>query len=186
MKFSKLYENILIVNIKTPEDLFSWMSENIKYSWTGIDGKIRKDNTDFFQQYRLQSPQELIESKLGVCWDQVELERYFFKKFDIKHKTIFIVKPNKYAASHSFLIYLKDRDIFYFEHAFGDYKGIHGPFKTNKEIIELVNKYMTINDRKIDKNEVTNKFEYSYYTQPKYGISCLEFYKHVGFGKYVK
>ena len=47
----------------------------IAYGWVDIDGKKHTDLADFATKYSLQSPEELQESKLGVCWDQVELDR---------------------------------------------------------------------------------------------------------------
>lgn len=53
---------------------------NINYDW--VDKNNKKHNLvdeTFSDNYILQTPKELIENKLGVCWDQVELERFLFK-----------------------------------------------------------------------------------------------------------
>jgi len=34
----------------------------------------------FNKLYYLPTPKEIIKNKVGICWDQVELERYYFKR----------------------------------------------------------------------------------------------------------
>lgn len=38
----------------------------------------------FNKTYYLMSPTELLNKKVGVCWDQVELERFLFEKNSIQ------------------------------------------------------------------------------------------------------
>ena len=56
-------------------DLMNFL-ENIEYGWVDIDKNIYI-NTEkgFKKKYVLQKPEEVIENKVGVCYDQVELER---------------------------------------------------------------------------------------------------------------
>lgn len=65
------------------------LMENIEY------GFLDKNNHNIFlgenigkrfnQEYHLMSPQELLQKKVGVCWDQVELERNLFTENNIKN-----------------------------------------------------------------------------------------------------
>ena len=56
-----------------------------KVSWDDFlakQGRFKADPaSDFYHQYRLQSPRQVVENRVGVCWDQVELERYIFSKY---------------------------------------------------------------------------------------------------------
>ena len=65
---------------------------DIKYGYLDINGNIHYViDKDFGSLYKLQSPGETLNNKVGVCWDQVELERYLFDKKNIKFNTYFIV-----------------------------------------------------------------------------------------------
>ena len=47
--------------------------------------------------YYLQTPEELLESKCGICYDQVEFIREFLKynpRFDIKNKRLGFTSQN--------------------------------------------------------------------------------------------
>ena len=54
----------------------------IEYGWIDKNNnKYNEVNNLFSDNYILQSPEQVIENKIGICWDQVELERYLFEKF---------------------------------------------------------------------------------------------------------
>ena len=169
--------------LKSPEDLFHWMQSHLEYGWVGRDRKKRvgrlnteKDKSDFFLNYALQSPCALHLSRVGVCWDQVEYERYFFRKMGIQFKTIFMVQPN--SASHTFLYYQGEKGFYIFENSYERYAGIFGPFENEKEIIEAVGDHLNL-----DSGE--RSFEWKYYDKPHFDIGCKDFYEFVGFGKYM-
>ena len=82
----------------------NYLRHNIKD--VDIKGDIHNDVDDKFSEfYKLQSPDEVLKNKIGVCWDQVELERYWFKKHGYEIKTIYeMVKLNfkkKYRINDS-------------------------------------------------------------------------------------
>ena len=53
---------------------------DIEYGYLDINGIIHSNTDELFSKlYKLQSPQETLKNKTGVCWDQVELERYAFE-----------------------------------------------------------------------------------------------------------
>ena len=53
------------------------MMNDIKYGYVDIKGDIHSDVDDKFSEfYKLQSPDEVLKNKIGVCWVQVELERF--------------------------------------------------------------------------------------------------------------
>lgn len=61
---------------------------DIKYGYLDINGNIHYViDEDFDSKYKLQSPNETLNNKVGVCWGQVELERYLFEKENIEFKT---------------------------------------------------------------------------------------------------
>lgn len=156
----------------------------IDYGWVSRNGiKHINDFNTFSDEYILQSPEEIIKSKVGVCWDQVELERYYFKNVNNSIKTFFIVHyDNDKCPSHTFLTFEKDNYHYWFEHSWEKFRGIH-KYNTIKELLEdiktkfiqfeLYNKYT-------QKNLVIHEYD-----KPKYNISVQEFYRHCDCGNYI-
>ena len=153
--------------VSNPEELMEFMDNNISYGIYGIDGVVYDDwNNSIdssFQvacqtKYALCDSHRLIKYKYGNCFDQVELERDWFKRNNYEFKTFYIwflfEEDNNYMT-HSYLVY-KDKtsdDYCYFEHADYNNKGIK-KFKSYKDAvlyqmnkhIESNRKYNIIND----------------------------------------
>jgi len=141
-----------------------------------IDFNPTKWENEFSNFYYLQSPAELLKTKCGVCWDQVELERYLFTKNEIKVKTFFVfIVDGPLLPSHTFLTYEKNNKYYWFEHAWEKYRGIHEYDSEKKLLLDIIFKFKK---EHININE--NKDLYLYeYKKPKYHIKCNEFYKYI-------
>lgn len=116
--------------IKSPEELLSFMKENIHYGFVGKNSKkIYSDKEEMdagWGEYYLQSPEELLESKYGVCWDGAELERHWFSKNSYDHKVYFMAYDKETdLPTHTFLVYRKNDKWFWFEYSWGNQRGIH-------------------------------------------------------------
>lgn len=148
-----------------------------------INVDLEKWDNEFSNFYYLQNPEELLESKCGVCWDQVELERKLFEDNDIKVKTYFIyIVDNDNLPSHTFLIYKKNDKYYWFEHSWGIYRGIH-EYEIELDLIKDVK-----NKFKKEHNYVSDDaFLFIYeYKKPKNHIKCEEFYKYIETQKLIK
>lgn len=103
------------------------LMKNIEYGW--IDKNNNKHNfvdETYSNNYILQSPNEVIKNKIGVCWDQVELERYYFKGNDWNIKTYFLVYyDGDKCPTHTFLTFEKNNKYYWFEHSWERFRGIH-------------------------------------------------------------
>lgn len=158
------------------------LMNDINYGWTDKFGRNHQDEFNTFSSdYRLASPTEVIASKLGVCWDQVELERYYFTKTKYQVKTYFIVNyDNNTCPTHTFLVFDKDNKYYWFEHSWKKYRGIH-KYDTLKELlIDLKNKFISSNSKCHE--EDIKIYEY---TKPKYHISVDDYFKHCESGKLI-
>jgi hypothetical protein len=159
-----------------PKEIFDLFGE-IKYGW--VDKSNQKhyvvDNT-YSNNYKLQSPEEVTVNKLGVCWDQVELERALFSDNGLAVKTYFIVHyDNDKCPTHTFLTYKNNNNIYWFEHSWFKYKGIH-EYKSLKELlVDVRNKFIV---DQLDGNFNQNNLCVFEYLKPKYGISATDFCKH--------
>jgi hypothetical protein len=156
----------------------------IDYGWVDKNNNIHKIVDEAFSSnYKLQSPKEVVQNKIGVCWDQVELERYLFDNTNLSYKTYFIVHyDNNKCPTHTFLMYEKNNKVYWFEHSWSKYKGIHKYNSMNELIKDVKHKFISteLNSSYDEMNLVIYE-----YTKPKYGISVSEFYKHCETGKQV-
>ena len=122
--------NTLIMDLKTPEELYNYMKDNIRYGfYSNVSHNIyiRSElNNDFlyeymlFYNYCLQKPEEMIKTKVGICFDQVEFERKWFVNHGYKVYTFFCNFHN-----HAFLVYENNGKYYYFERTVKKLNGIH-------------------------------------------------------------
>lgn len=149
----------------------------IEYGYFDIYNVVHNDIDDNFSKfYKLQTPQETLKNGIGVCWDQVELERYLFSSNKIEFKTYFIVHYDEdKCPTHTFLIYKDNNNYCWFEHSWSKYKGIHIYTSEEEALKDVKEKFI--------KDELDNKYNYMNlciyeYSKPKFGINVLDFYKH--------
>ena len=123
--------------VKSPEELLLFM-DNIKYGLYGNDNKEyindgSEESNRIFQkacitQYGLADKDKVLKYGLGQCFDQVELERAWFKEYHYELKTIFIWFLLDYENSyptHTYLVYKDNNKYCYFEHADESNRGIY-------------------------------------------------------------
>lgn len=160
------------------------LMNNVEYGW--IDKNKQKHyvvDKYFSDNYVLQSPKEVLESEVGICFDQVELERYYFKNLDYDIKTYFLVYyDNDKCPAHTFLVYQKDDKYYWFEHAWKKFRGIH-EFNSLSELFSDV-KEKFIKDSLQDGYD-KNSLVLHEYSKPKFKISTIEFYNHCDYGKFI-
>lgn len=147
----------------------------IKYGWVDKNGIIhQKSGRNFFiNNYRLQTIEETVEYKVGTCWEQVELARYYLEREDIPVQTFLILynEENK-IARHSIAI----------AEDFGKYCLVENSWKVYNEIlvservedilikiIDLFPQMYKIYDFDISKIEIYK------YNKPEPGLSYTEF-----------
>ena len=149
--------------MKQAEEIMKLMNE-IEYGWVDKDGNPHTKLQDFADNYRLQTPEELRKSKLGVCWDQVELERFYFKEKNIDVKSYFIVYyDNKRFPCHTFISFEYNNKYYWFEHAWEKLLK-----EVKKHFIEL---------------ELNGKYDEDYlviynYSKPDKKLGTKEFYNY--------
>lgn len=158
------------------------LMNKISYGWVDKNGvKHVNDFETFSTDYVLQSPEEIIKSQVGVCWDQVELERYYFNNITIK--TFFIVHyDNEKCPTHTFLTFEKNNHYYWFEHSWERFKGIYKYNSLKKLLNDVKTKFIQF---ELNNNYKEDNLEIHEYIKPKYNISVQEFYKHCDEGKYI-
>lgn len=166
--------------VNTPEKLMNYMSD-INYGYVAKNGKKVFDinGDEFYLYYRLQTPQEVIKSRLGVCWDQAELERFMFEKYiKLPYKVYYMEALNEYRQTHTFLAYQFNNKWHWFEHSWYDNRGIH----TFSNLPSLLKHAATMHVKYAEKNNGCIMWELD---KPKYGITCQTFMDFASSGKKV-
>lgn len=156
----------------------------IQYGWIDSNGDKHTDMAHYAEKYMLQMPEQLLESRLGVCWDQVELQRKLFTDAGVATRSFFIVHYDEdKCPTHTFMLFEHNNKTFWYEHAWTVLRGLHEYDNLKAAISDIRNKF--INNELGGKYDPQNLVIYEY-DAPKENLSCLEFYKHCERGKQVQ
>ena len=169
LKYDSIYSDVT----KVLEDI------NVGY----VDNKGVKHlevTEDFKDTYYLQSSKELMESKIGMCFDQVELERDLLSKLEIELRTYFIMYPDN-ECSHAFLIYKENNKYYWLEHAWMKYKGIHEYDTKNDLLVDVIGKFVNM----IPNGDVS-KVKLYIFDKPRKGINYTRYMSNAINGKNIK
>lgn len=156
----------------------------IEYGWVDTRGRRHKRLNGFGKRYRLQMPDELLESELGVCWDQVELERKLFSEEGIEVHTYFIVHyDDDKCPTHTFLLFEHGDKVYWYEHAWELVRGWHEYTDTNQALNYIRARFIdgTLHDEYQPENLVIYEYD-----APDKPLSCPEFYRHCEKGKKIE
>ena len=138
-----------ISDIKTPNDILTFMNDNIKYGWIDINNDEHINNMKEFRKlYRTSSIDETLEHKIGTCIEQVYLMHTLLNKINIPNK-MFCTRVyegkdfNDLEADehmHCFLLYYLNDKVYQIEHPNWERIGIY-EFDSEENAIEEINNY---------------------------------------------
>ncbi len=178
-----------IMNLETPKDLLNYMTNDITYGFISKDNHkytdpFSKDWQDnWYDKCLVQTGKEVLGTKIGTCWDQVELERLWFKSHHYNFKTIFMwfeINKENNLPTHTCLIYEQDNKYYWFENAFEANRGIC-EFNSFKEAVDYIKQeqlnYIVANNLGgKDYLDFLKVYEYDELTKP---LSVQEYLDHV-------
>lgn len=156
----------------------------IRYGWIDKEGneyinKIVKNK--FMTDYYLQSPKEVWKNEIGICWDQVEVEREFFEEHNIAHQSIFMFYDDgvKFPI-HTFMLFKKDNKYGWIDNTYSDVKDSIRIYPSLKAAINDVTKEF-IKENKL--SVIGEKVYYYVYEKPTYGLNFEGFVTYCRNGK---
>lgn len=137
---------------------------------------------DDLENLVIQSPKQVMESKIGSCFDQVEYTRDLVTKLGVDLRTYLIYYPDtKKEYIHTFLIYKDKSNYYWIENAWYKYRGLH-IYKTKQDLFDdVLRKYV-----KTIKGGEFKKVKLYLYEKPKSGISYDKFVTNCINGKSIK
>lgn len=157
--------------------------KEIKLGYIDKDGKrlVNCDN-NFRENYVLQAPSDLIESKIGLCFDQVELERYLLSRLDINFRTYFLLyQISDLGPAHAFLIFKDSNKYYWFENAWIKYRGIHRYLSKEEALKDIVAKFKET----IENCDITKMRLYEF-DRPRSGSNYTKYIGNAMNGRIIK
>lgn len=173
----------ILDKINSPYELLNFMSKNITYGYLGKSGRVYHWNDDdfddeWFDDYILQSEEDILRTLSGNCWDQVELERYWFVKNNYEIKTIYQMVKLDYNnyPTHSFLIFRDKEGLWnWFENSDSENRGTHQFLSFDEFLKYQYNKYLKLlRNLNISDDEI-NKIIFIEFTKPKSNITAADY-----------
>lgn len=179
-KVSKSYK------ISQIEKLYDFI-KTCEYGFISPDGETITSPTDedFWNRYKLSTPDEFQRNKIGVCWDYASYEYDVLDSYGISCRLFYIQTQfgEDDFDTHTFVIANTDHNNFYYiEGSFKRYMGIYHIYTENEEkVVDIVSRMIAKN--MLELRTETNKAHYSVWdytdSQPSYGCSCKEFMDHI-------
>ena len=113
---------------KNETELLNWMKNNIRY-----------EHND--SSWKLKSYEEVLQTKSGDCHDQSLFEYTVFNQQNIKCGRLFIIEYygneiHNAGATHTICYFIKNNKYYWFENAWDNKRGIHGPYSNLNELKE--------------------------------------------------
>ncbi len=158
------------------------LMDNIEYGWLDKENKKCVEmGKKFLDNYRLASPKEVLQNKVGICWDQVELERYYLSRTNWKIKTFCLIyKDGNNDPTHTFITFEKKNKFYWFEHAWDKCRGMHEYTTLKKMLKDVELQFIKI---ELKSNVIKQNLLLYEYRKPKSHLNCQEFYDFCQKGK---
>lgn len=178
--------------LTTINKFFTYLQNQFMYGWVDQKGNGHSGSNDA-ESYSLQSPEELLKSRLGICWDMVELYRCFFENMtSLKYETYYLFyEDNKGCPSHSILVFYDNNKVYWFEPMFNDkncfYSGIHEYESIDKLLNDFIRVFceFALFYEFIPANYNPANFNLYKYTAPQQHINGIEMRNHINNSEFI-
>lgn len=153
---------------------------DIKYGFIDNKNTIHTpDDNDYVKEfvtnYKLCCNNELMEKKVGICWDQVELVRYYLDKNEIKGESYVIVcYDNEMDPTHTFIVVNGKEKVYLVEQAWKEFYGVYEFDNINELFDNVIDKFKSkLNKKTDDKLDIRIYL----YDKPEKNYDCMSFYE---------
>lgn len=119
-------------DIKSPEDILKFM-DNIEYGYVDINGNIHKGELKGFRKiYKTMSIDEILDTKVGTCIEQVYLMHILLDELNIENKMYCTriyehgdIDDTEDEHMHCFILYFINDKVYQIEHPNPELVGIY-------------------------------------------------------------
>lgn len=167
-------------DIDTEEELLNFLNTFDYGIKTDKNVYLYDDANNHLDEWKIKEVSDLINDKVGICYDLVEIERDWFTKHGYNFKTIlliFILDYENPYPTHTLLAYEKNNKWYHFESADFYNRGIH-EYNTFDELIESAKKRQIV-DANLEKSEIKNSLQVFLYNKPSLNESFHEFLDNI-------
>ena len=173
--------------------LFQFLQKRVEYGWIDQSGQKHHGINDPYS-YQLQTPEELLKNRCGICWDITEVSRSFFEEM-----TAYVIETyylfyddGEGCPCHTILIFYNNNKVYWFEPMFQDlncyYSGIH-PYNNFEELkedfIKIFLKFSWLQNT-IPRNYNPQNLKLYQYQKPTKHINGFEMRNHINNSKLIK
>lgn len=156
----------------------------IKYGYMDKNGvKNIIIDSNFADNYYLQSPSSIQNNLIGLSFDQVEYQRYLLTKMKIEHRTfLMLYQDSSLGPAHAFLLFKdSNKKYYWYENVWYKYRGIH-EYNSKKEALnDIRNKFVeTIKDFH------DNKLRIYQFEKPRSGVNYIKYLGNAMNGRIVR
>lgn len=179
-------------HLLTIEDYLKFEQSAFKYGW--FDQENNKHyGVNEAKTYCLQTPEELLKSRIGICWDRTELHRCFFEKMTTyKIETYYLFYDDHAGCpSHTILAFYKNNKVYWFEPMFTGkkcyYSGIHEYQNIQELLMDFINVFITnaVQNKWISENFDALNLKLYKYKKPKSHINGIQMRRHINQSKLI-
>ena len=169
-----------------PEDIkdLSKQLSSYKYGYV-VSGQPRYSMEDFSDDYHSLSIKEFEKYKVGVCWDYVHYEAWWFNKNKYKWKAFYIQCQDKDndCPSHTYLLFWlpNSSKTYYIEASWKKYSGLE-EFSSESEAHNTIKKRHISDNKDVLPNTYFRE-QYDADSKSFEALSCFEFMNKVSKGK---
>ncbi len=157
--------------------------KDIKYGYFDKNGKMLSHISDgFLKHFRLQSIEHIIETNTGICWEAVELLRYYLESNGYECKTYIFIVPATKFYDHSIAVTKYNNKYYWIEASIKELKGVREYNSLKELFFDLLDNFDNVMYNRPFKYKNIKIYEYK---KPKENSNCLQFIYNCFSGKEV-
>ena len=162
------------------EDIYE-KYKNIKYGYYDKNNnRMYHINDGFLRKFRLQSVESIENTRVGICWETVELLRYNLEKENYNCKSYLFVSPQDQFYNHSLVVCEYNKKYYWIEISLEKLNGIREYDSLKDLFFDLLDNF----DIVMPNNDIDyKKIKIYEYEKPRSGSNCLQFIYHCFSGK---
>ena len=145
---------MIINDIKSPDDILKFMSENIKYGWVDFDNNVHtnihvNEMVNIRSSHKLTSVEETLKYGVGTCIEQAILIKHLLSKINIPNRLFCIrnyessdnVSLRTESYMHCFVLYYLNDKVYNLEYPNPIRRGIHEFNNEEEAMNDIINFY---------------------------------------------
>lgn len=140
-------EEVCRIKLTTLDDIYKFNKELNKWKYgILINGKIYTKCSEIdWSKYKTIRISDIEKYHVGICWDFVNYQHYYFKKNNIKDESYFFVmqqsEDENDIVTHTFSIFTIANKKYWFESSWFGHQGVKEISSFKDVVLKLVEKY---------------------------------------------